>query len=181
MDILCPRCRTPATPAGHEDARAFYQCEICNRVWMTHLTAGTSGWAKGAAPTRVLVVDDSDQLVELIGAWLEEEGYLVATATTGSRALAAVAAETPDVVLLDLILPPPDGFSLCSLLQRGPRPPVVIVMTGVSDPVRLRRVDGLGVFAILQKPLTEEAVLDAVSRARRRRWEETPRPAAAGG
>ena len=39
MDIHCARCGTTALPAGHEDARAFYQCEKCNRVWMVHLTA----------------------------------------------------------------------------------------------------------------------------------------------
>jgi CheY-like chemotaxis protein len=128
--------------------------------------------------TRVLVVDDSDQLVELVGAWLEDEGYLVETATSGSRAIAAASAVPPDVVLLDLILPPPDGFALCETLQRGPRPPAIIVMTGLTDPVRLRRIDGLGVFAVLRKPLEQEAVLDAVSRARRRRWEATAKPAA---
>src|SRR4051812_24832337 len=175
MDILCPRCGTPAMPAGHEDARAFYQCEICKRVWMRHLTAGTTGRVQGRAPTRVLVVDDSDQLVGLIGAWLEDEGYLVTTATTGSRAIAAVAAESPDIVLLDLILPPPDGFIVCAVLQRAARPPVIIVMPGLTDPVRLHDADLLGAFAVLHKPLAEAAVLDAVSRARRRRWEEAPR------
>lgn len=173
MDILCPRCGTPAMPAGHEDARAFYRCEICDRVWMTYLRRGSAAPTPGRAPTRVLVVDDSDQLVGLIAAWLEDEGYLVTTATTGSRAIAAAAAESPDVVLLDLILPPPDGFALCRMLQRGTRPPVVIVMTGLSDQVRLRQVDGFGVFALLQKPLSQEVVLDVVSRARRRRWEQT--------
>jgi CheY-like chemotaxis protein len=175
MDILCPRCGTPATPAGHEDARAFFRCEICNRVWMAHLTAGTTGRTPGVPPTRVLVVDDSDQLVGLLSAWLEDEGYAVTTATSGTRALAAAAAESPDIALVDLILPPPDGFALCAMLQRGRRPPTIIVMTGVIDPVRLRHLDSLGVFALLRKPLTQEAVLDAVSRARRKRWEETTR------
>jgi DNA-binding response OmpR family regulator len=178
MDILCPRCGTPASPAGHEDARAFYQCEICKRVWMTQLVAGTSGRTPGPAPTRVLVVDDSDQVVGLIEAWLEDEGYLVSTATTGSTAIATAAAERPDIVLLDLVLPPPDGFSICETLRRGRNPPIVIVMTGVSDPARLRRVDELGVFAVLPKPLTQETILDVVSRARRRRWQDTPRSAA---
>jgi DNA-binding response OmpR family regulator len=173
MDILCPRCGTPATPAGHEDGRAFFRCEICNRVWMTDLTIAAAGRTHGA-PTRVLVVDDSDQLVEIVAAWLEDEGYLVATATTGARAIEAAIAEMPDIVLLDLILPPPDGFTVCRMLQNSKRPPVVIVMTGVSDVVRLRQLDGLGAFAILQKPLTQGVVLDAVSRARRRRWEGTP-------
>lgn len=170
MDILCPRCSRPATPAGHEDARAFYRCEICNRVWMTYLTAGTSG-RTGSRPTRVLVVDDSDQLVTLLGAWLEDEGYVVTTATSGTRALDAAAAETPDIVLLDLILPPPDGFAVCGILQRRVRPPEIIVMTGVSDRTRLRALDGSAVFTVLQKPLDQEMVLDAVSRARRHRFE----------
>ena len=164
MDILCPRCGTPATPAGHEDARAFYRCEICNRVWMTYLAVGTSG-QRGRA-TRVLVVDDSDQLVTLVAAWLEDEGYLVTTATTGARAVEAASAHMPDVVVLDLILPPPDGFALCRLLRNAPDPPVVIVMTGIADPVRLRQLDGLGAFMVLQKPVSEDALLDAVSRAR---------------
>ena len=176
MDVVCTRCGTIATPAGHEDGRAFYRCEFCNRVWMTDLT-GTNGRADGSVTTRVLVVDDSDQLVDLVGAWLEQEGYLVETATSGSRAIAAAAAVHPDIVLLDLILPPPDGFVLCDLLQRGPRPPVVIVMTGMTDALRLRRIDELGVFAVLHKPLVQETVLDAVSRARRWRWEVLPRPA----
>jgi CheY-like chemotaxis protein len=175
MDILCPRCGTLATPAGHEDARAFFRCEICNRVWMTHLTAATAGRVGESALTRVLVVDDSDQLVGLVAAWLEDEGYLVTTATTGPRAIAAVASESPDVVLLDLILPPPDGFALCEVLQRGPRPPVIVVMTGITDSLRLRRLDDLGVFSILRKPLQEETILDAVSRARRWRWEMAAR------
>jgi CheY-like chemotaxis protein len=145
---------------------------------MTYLTAGTTGRAAGSAPARVLVVDDSDQLVELVGAWLEDEGYIVDTATSGSRAIATAATSPPDVVLLDLILPPPDGFALCEILRRGPRPPVIIVMTGMNDSVRLRGIDGLGVFAVLHKPVLEETVLDAVSRARRRRWEELPRQSA---
>jgi CheY-like chemotaxis protein len=167
----------PASPAGHEDARAFFRCEICNRIWMTYLTAAAAR-VRGPQPTRVLVVDDSDQLVGLVGAWLEDEGYLVTTVTTGSRAIAAAAADPPDVVLLDLILPPPDGFTLCEVLQRGPNPPAIVVMTGMTDALRLRQLDDLGVFTQLRKPLVQETVLDAVSRARRRRWEELPRPSA---
>jgi|SRR5215471_10463791 len=177
MDIFCPRCGTPATPAGHEDARAFYRCEFCNRVWVTQLATLASRPEQSSA-TRVLVVDDSDQLVGLVAAWLEDEGYLVETATSGSRALAAAAATRPDIVLLDLILPPPDGFALCESLRRGTRPPVIIVMTGITDIVRLRRVDGLGVFMVLHKPVEQDAVLDAVSRARKRRWETAPKTTA---
>ena len=170
MDIRCARCGTTAVPAGHEDARAFYQCEKCNRVWMVHLSVATTGRAD--APTRVLIVDDEAPLVSLIEMWLEDEGYAVATATSGRQALESIAANDPDIVLLDLIIPPPDGFALCNLLLGRPNPPQIIVMTGLTDPVRLHQVESSGIFSILFKPLSQEPILDAVSRARRRRWNE---------
>jgi CheY-like chemotaxis protein len=175
MDIHCARCGTIAIPAGHEDARAFYQCENCNRVWMVHLTAATAGRTEAPA-TRVLIVDDAYSLVALVEAWLDHEGYAVATATSGRQALESVAANDPDIVLLDLIIPPPDGFMLCELLLRRPTPPQIIVMTGVTDATRLHDIDVAGVSAILHKPLNEDAVLDAVSRARRRAWAARDRP-----
>lgn len=138
-------------------------------MWMVLLTAGTSGRTDGP-PTRVLVVDDSDQLVSLIGMWLEDEGYGVVTATSGREALESVQLNHPDIVLLDLIIPPPDGFAVCDALLRHPRPPEIIIMTGMSDPVRLRLAEDLGAFAVLHKPLTQEGLLDVVSRARRHRW-----------
>jgi len=168
MDIHCARCGTTALPAGHEDGCAFYQCEKCNRVWMVHLTAPIAD--RTDTPARVLIVDDEDALVSLIEMWLEDEGYSVATATSGRQALESIAANDPDIVLLDLIIPPPDGFILCNALLGRPSPPQVIVMTGLTDPVRLHEVEGAGIFAILHKPLSQEAVLEAVSHARRRSW-----------
>lgn len=169
MDIRCTRCGIPASPAGHEDARAFYQCEKCNRVWMVHLTAEPIGRSQ-TPPVRVLVVDDSDQLVSLIEMWLEDEGYEVVTATSGLQALESAAMYRPDIVVLDLVIPQPDGLIVCDRLRCQPHAPVIILMTGVSDPVRLQRAEECGVFRLLHKPLTQETVLDAVSRARRHRW-----------
>jgi CheY-like chemotaxis protein len=138
---------------------------------MVHLTAGTSGRSRVPA-VRVLVVDDSDQLVSLIEMWLEDEGYDVVTATSGRQALESALAHRPDIVLLDMVIPPPDGLTVCEKLRGQPHPPVVILMTGVMDPVRLQRVEECGVFLLLHKPLSQETVLDAMSRARRHRWTE---------
>jgi CheY-like chemotaxis protein len=170
MDIRCTRCGTTAVPAGHEDARAFYQCEKCNRVWMMDLTAATVGRTQ-TPQTRVLVVDDADMLVTLIETWLEDDGYDVATATSGRQALDALDTHDPEIVLLDLILPPPDGFTLCEVMRRREQPPEIIVMTGLNDPLRVHELEGPNLFALLHKPLTQETVLDVVSRARRYRWE----------
>src|SRR3954469_19118284 len=108
MDI-CPRCGGDALFAGHEDARTFYQCQKCKRVWTTMVAPSDEG---SQPPVRVLVADDSDLLVGLTAAWLEEAGFAVLTATTGQQALDVAAAHHPDVVVLDLIMPQPDGFEV---------------------------------------------------------------------
>jgi two-component system, OmpR family, response regulator len=112
-------------------------------------------------------VDDADELVGLIATWLEDEGYDVVTAGTGQQALDAASVYRPDIVLLDLILPPPDGFAVCEAL-RLPFPPQIILMTGLSDPEHVRRALSLGVVALLRKPLTREAVIDMVAIAAER-------------
>jgi CheY-like chemotaxis protein len=169
MDRRCPRCGATATLAGHEDARAYFQCSRCARVWAEALSApaepDTQSSRNGA--TRVLVVDDAEELVGLIAMWLGSEGYAVCTAGTGDQAIEAASIHHPDIVLLDLIIPPPDGFAVCEAL-RHPFPPEIILMTGLSDPEHLRRAVALGVVAVLRKPLTREGVLDIVAIAAER-------------
>ena len=169
MDILCPRCGSEAAPVGHEDARAYYQCPKCDRVWATMLTslAGREGPRSKRGSIRILVVDDSDDLRGLISAWLEDEGYAVVTAGSGREALDAAAVYYPDIVILDLVIPPPDGFEVCAAL-RNHLPPQIILMTGLSDPDHVRRALDLGVVALLRKPLTREAVVDSVTSAAER-------------
>lgn len=167
MEIRCPRCGKLAAPAGHEDARAFYQCEKCDRVWMTFLTPSV---IETASPTaKVLVVDDSNELLGLIGAWLQDEGYILFTAMSGAQALDIAQSHDPDIVLLDIVIPPPDGFTVCESLQHQKHPPEIILMTGVQDPSRLRRVDELGGLVLLRKPFTAEVVIDSVRQAVLRR------------
>src|SRR5579859_1505381 len=167
MEIRCPRCGNLAAPAGHEDARAFYQCEKCDRVWMTFLSPST---VETATPTaKVLVVDDSDAMLGLIGAWLQDEGYILFTASSGAQALDIARSHDPDVVLLDVVIPPPDGVAVCESLQHRVHPPEIILMTGTSDQSRLRRVDELGGLTLLRKPFSNEVMLQAVRQAALRR------------
>ena len=164
----CPRCSGDVVFAGYEDTRTFHQCEKCKRVWTTMVAAHQEG---SPEPVRVLVADDSDLLVGIVATWLEDEGYAVVTATTGRQALDSAAAHHPDVVLLDLIMPPPDGFEVCAKLAHLPQPPEVILMTGVSDARHLGRAMDLCAPPLLRKPLEAESVVAAVrSAARRRRF-----------
>lgn len=161
----CPRCGHDAVLVGHEDARTFYQCEACKRVWTTMAEPSPSG----RPPVRVLVVDDSDLLVGLIAAWLEDAGYAVLTASTGIEALDVATVHRPEVVLLDLIMPQLDGFVTCGRLRQLPQPPEIILMTGVSDPRHLNRAMNLCGQTLLRKPLQAETVVAAVASALRRR------------
>ena len=167
----CPRCGAEAVFVGYEDARTFYQCEKCKRVWTTMVTASPGG---GCEPVRVLVADDSDLLVGLIAAWLEGAGYAVLTASTGREALDLAAIYRPEVVLLDLIMPQLDGFETCGKLKRLAQPPEIILMTGVSDPRQLHRAMDLCAGTLLRKPLEAETLIATVASAVRRR-ESLPR------
>jgi CheY-like chemotaxis protein len=162
----CPRCGADAVFVGYEDARTFYQCEKCKRVWSTMVVESLAG---SRTPVRVLVADDSDLLVGLIASWLEDENYAVVVATTGRQALDAAAIHRPDVVLLDLIMPQMDGFEVCGKLKALPHPPEIVLMTGVSDPGHLHRAMDLCAATLLRKPLEAETVVAAVASAARRR------------
>ncbi|HEY3885802.1 MAG TPA: response regulator [Vicinamibacterales bacterium] len=137
-------------------------------MWPTLLTADYQARATGPQ-VRVLVADDSDQLLGLIAEWLEDEGYVTITATSGRRALDAALVQPPDVALLDLVMPPPDGASVCDALRRQPNPPEIILMTGLSDPERLHTASERDIVAMLRKPLTHEDVVHAVRHAIDRR------------
>lgn len=165
-DTRCPRCGGPAEPAGHEDARAFFQCRGCSRVWAIHLSAIAARNSRGGEPgaPRVLVADDSPEMLGLMSAWLEDEDCVVVTASSGAEALDAAAVYYPDVAFLDLVLPPPDGFAVCQALKARLSPEIVL-MTGMPNETNAERAAELGVVALLLKPFPREAVIGALTTA----------------
>jgi CheY-like chemotaxis protein len=94
---------------------------------------------------------------------------------SGRGALDAVIAYRPDVAFLDLVLPPPDGFTICEMLMRNVGPPVVL-MTGMSNP-NTTRVSEVGAVMLLRKPFVREAVVEALAVA----LEKCRRNEASGG
>jgi putative two-component system response regulator len=84
----------------------------------TTLTAAATASTASAAPSaRILVVDDYAANVKLLKRLLGGEGYEVVTASTGREALAAAATCRPDLVLLDILIPEPDGVTVCRALK----------------------------------------------------------------
>ena len=68
--------------------------------------------------TRILVVDDNEVNVELLVAVFASEHYVVSTATDGFEALAKIAAENPDIVLLDVMMPGLDGLDTMRIIRQ---------------------------------------------------------------
>lgn len=69
----------------------------------------------------ILVVDDELDLVEMLKIKLKRAGYHVLTAVNGSEALATLATETPNLIILDAMLPPPDGYKVCRIIKSNQR------------------------------------------------------------
>jgi CheY-like chemotaxis protein len=123
---------------------------------------GDPSHGAGRPPARLLVVDDDPAVRGALVGILEDEGYLVETASDGVAALAAVARARPSAVLLDGHMPMLDGRGFASALRgMGIRLPI-IVMTAARD-VRAS-CDALGGDACIAKPFRLDAVVDAVAR-----------------
>jgi len=115
----------------------------------------------------VLVVDDNDKIVEVLTAYLEQEGFVVRTASDGPSAVAEVERAVPDIALLDVMLPGIDGIELTKRFQKEHDLPVILV-TARSDEVD--RLIGLEVGAddYVSKPFSPREVVARVKAVLRR-------------
>src|SRR5579859_6557821 len=113
---------------------------------------------------RILVVDDIEANVRLLQAKLEAEYYEVLTASDGPTALALAAAEKPDIVLLDVMMPGMDGFAVCRRLKDDieTRHIPVVLLTALDG--RADRIAGLeaGADEFLNKPIDDVMLFSRV-------------------
>ena len=107
---------------------------------------------------RILVVDDESALRQLVREILEQEGYQVETAGDCAQALERFRTAQPDAVLLDVMLPDGDGFTLLGQLQAVRDVPVLFLSARDEDEARLRGL-GLGADDYITKPFLPQELL----------------------
>src|SRR5439155_18798922 len=118
--------------------------------------------------TRVLVVDDEENITFLLGSALRHFGFDVSTAATGRQGLDAVRSFEPDLVLLDVMLPDLDGFEVCRRMrQDGERVPVLFLTARDATEDKVRGLT-LGGDDYVTKPFSLEEVVARVQAMLRR-------------
>jgi CheY-like chemotaxis protein len=116
------------------------------------------------ADAKVLVVDDNEQNLELLQAYLESLGCRILTARNGVEALAVTARDGPDLVLLDVMMPRMSGFEVCRKLKADPktRDIPVIMVTALNELGDIERGVESGTDDFLAKPVNKLELLTRV-------------------
>lgn len=126
----------------------------------------------------VLVVDDDTHILRMLQRMLELEGYQVLTASSGVAALDIFDEKTPELVLLDIMLPDMDGYTVCRNIHEFSQIPIIMITAKDSDEEKVQGLDA-GADDYVTKPFsTNELVARVRAVLRRTRlWDEHPEPA----
>ncbi len=117
--------------------------------------------------TTIVAADDDPQLLRLVTRNLEFEEYEVLPASDGVLALEQVEAHSPDLVLLDVMMPRMDGFTVCQRIREFSTVPIIIVTARGQDQDKVRGLD-LGADDYLTKPFSVDELLARVRAVLRR-------------
>lgn len=113
----------------------------------------------------ILVVDDNEHNLELIQAYLDEIGGPIRVARDGGEALESIAADPPDIVLLDIMMPRISGYQVCERIKNDPatRDIPIIMVTALNEVGDVERAVDAGADDFLTKPVNK---LELVTRVR---------------
>ena len=118
-------------------------------------------------PLRILVVDDDPAMVGAITALVGTEGHQVITAYDGLTAVKRFREEHPDLVLLDLAMPGPDGFSVAGQMRAVGQAPILVVSGESGEAAKVRAL-GIGADDYLTKPFGKAELLARIAAIMRR-------------
>ena len=136
---------------------------------------------------RILVVEDDYDIANILNIYFDGQGYAVDVAATGAEALAKVKKERPHLIMLDIMLPDMDGYTICQDLRSSPRTSHIPIIFLTQKDERSDRISGLemGADDYITKPFDIEElklrVQNALRRAERERYIDPRTGLPAGG
>jgi two-component system response regulator RegX3 len=101
----------------------------------------------------ILVVEDEEKLAQAIALYLRNAGFSVEIALDGQAALEAFARHQPDLIVLDLMLPKIDGWTVCHKIRQSSDVPIIMLTARVGEPARVQGLE-LGADDYLEKPFS---------------------------
>lgn len=113
-------------------------------------------------PPYIALVDDDRQLVKFLKQALEESGYEVTATTSGKQMLTQLELRLPDLLILDLNMPEPDGFEMLKTVRAAHPYLRMIVISGFLKGKLLEAARFVGAVATLEKPVTANALVSKV-------------------
>jgi DNA-binding response OmpR family regulator len=116
--------------------------------------------------SRILIVDDEPNIILALEFLMRREGFEVAVAEDGERALQAMAEHRPDLVILDVMLPRLNGFEVCQRLRAQPawRDVPVLMLTAKGHEAEMKKGLALGADAYMTKPFSTRDLVAEIRR-----------------
>ncbi|MCH7811951.1 MAG: response regulator transcription factor [Chloroflexi bacterium] len=121
----------------------------------------------------ILVVDDEKNIVQLARLYLSKEGFQVEVAYDGAQALEKAKSLRPDLIVLDLMMPEPDGLAVCRELRKTSNVPIIILTARGDDVDRIVGLE-LGADDYVTKPFNPRELVARVKAVLRRARQEAP-------
>jgi len=117
-------------------------------------------------PKKILVVDDEESILVLIRTRLKAAGYDVVTGASGTEALEKVRSEKPDLAILDVMMPPPNGYQVCRAIKDDAdlrHIPVAMLTAKATDSDKFWGEES-GADAYITKPYNPQELMEIIKR-----------------
>lgn len=116
---------------------------------------------------KILVIDDDEGMTELLSMVLSPESSQVITANTGPKGIEMAKAQSPDLIILDLMMPEMNGWSICQQIRKFSDVPILI-LSAIDSPGLVAKALDVGADDYLVKPVSSSTLLARLNQLSRR-------------
>ena len=114
-------------------------------------------------PTKLLVIDDDSAVTDLLSLLLKSNGFEVTSTNNSAEGLSMIRDFSPDVVILDLMMPEMDGWQICKAVREFSQVPIII-LSALNDPSMIASVLDAGADDYLTKPTPSRVLIAHINR-----------------